>query len=167
MKNKKEHGNFSATFAIFIVVGFLGFVFGTAFQIHHLGIILGLSTGFLTWYFKPLSDIVDKSSENSYVSKRYAPKNTIEPTSIVNISNTTIQAPKVKYNKRAPHCSKCKTNNIQILDNKRKAFSIGKAAAGGVLLGAVGATIGGFSGKKGKKYHAVCMNCGKKFTIKL
>lgn len=73
---------------------------------------------------------------------------------------------KKKYNRHAPKCPKCKSHNVQVIDNKRKAFSLGKAAIGGALYG-VGGTIAGFAGKRGKKYEAVCMDCGRKFTIKL
>ena len=67
---------------------------------------------------------------------------------------------------KAPHCPKCKSTNIQILDNKKKAFSVGKAVGGAALTGGVG-TIAGFAGKRGKKYQAICLNCGKSFDIKL
>ena len=77
-----------------------------------------------------------------------------------------IKTEEKKYNRHAPKCPKCKSHNIQILDNKRKAFSLGKAAVGGALYG-IGGTIAGFAGKRGKKYEAICMDCGKKFTIKL
>ena len=47
---------------------------------------------------------------------------------------------------------------------QKKAFSVGKAAAGTVLAGGVG-SIAGFAGKKGKKeWH--CKNCGTVFTTK-
>ncbi|EJF00808.1 SLC41A family transporter [Liquorilactobacillus mali] len=73
---------------------------------------------------------------------------------------------KKKYNRHAPKCPKCKSHNIQVIDNKRKAFSLGKAAVGGALYG-IGGTIAGFAGKRGKKYEAICIDCGRKFTIKL
>ncbi|HIW72673.1 MAG TPA: hypothetical protein H9875_08630 [Candidatus Levilactobacillus faecigallinarum] len=71
-----------------------------------------------------------------------------------------------KPSRKAPHCPKCKSNNIQILDNKRK-FSLTKTVVGGVIGAGAGAAVGALAGKRGKKYHAVCMNCGKKFIIKL
>ena len=47
---------------------------------------------------------------------------------------------------------------------QRKGFSIGKAAAGTIMTGGVGA-LAGFAGKKGKKeWH--CKNCGAVFTTK-
>jgi hypothetical protein len=97
------------------------------------------------------------NTKNNSVSK---PKLQSQP--IIN----NIEQPKEKYSRHAPKCPKCKSHNIQILDNRRKAFSLGKAAVGGVLYGGIG-TIAGFAGKRGKKYDAVCMKCGKKFKIKL
>ncbi|MFT8583761.1 hypothetical protein [Liquorilactobacillus hordei] len=83
------------------------------------------------------------------------------------VQQIVVQKPeKKKYNRHAPKCPKCKSHNVQVIDNKRKAFSLGKAAIGGALYG-VGGTIAGFAGKRGKKYEAVCMDCGRKFTIKL
>ena len=47
---------------------------------------------------------------------------------------------------------------------QRKSFSIGKAAAGTIMTGGVGA-LAGFAGKKGKKeWH--CKNCGAVFATK-
>lgn len=62
------------------------------------------------------------------------------------------------------HCPNCKSINIQLLGQDRKAFSIGKAVAGGVLTGGVG-VLAGFAGKKGN-YQWVCMSCGNRFTMK-
>lgn len=88
-----------------------------------------------------------------------------QPHSIIN--NITVkEQPKEKYSRHAPKCPKCKSYDIQVLDNRHKSFSIGKAAVGGILYGGIG-TIAGFAGKDGKKYNAVCMKCGKKFKIKL
>ncbi|MFT8491510.1 hypothetical protein [Liquorilactobacillus satsumensis] len=82
------------------------------------------------------------------------------------VQNITInEQPKKKYKRHAPKCPKCKSHDIQVLDNRRKAFSLGKAAIGGVIYGGIG-TIVGFAGKRGKKYDAICMQCGKKFKIK-
>ncbi|MHC9537747.1 hypothetical protein ACVQ8P_08135 [Dellaglioa sp. BT-FLS60] len=72
-----------------------------------------------------------------------------------------------KYASSAPHCPKCKSTDIQVLDNKKKAFSLGKAVGGAILTpGSIGA-IAGFAGKPGNKYQALCMHCGKSFDIKL
>lgn len=83
-----------------------------------------------------------------------------------NVQPVVISEPKKKPSRKAPHCPRCKSNNIEIMDNKRK-FSVVKTVAGGVLFNAPGAVAGALIGKRGKKYHAVCMDCGKKFDIKL
>lgn len=83
-----------------------------------------------------------------------------------NVQPVVISEPKKKPSRKAPHCPRCKSNNIQIMDNKRK-FSMVKTVAGGMMFNAPGAVAGALIGKRGKKYHAVCMDCGKKFDIKL
>lgn len=61
-------------------------------------------------------------------------------------------------------CPKCKGSSIQVLGNDKKSFSVGKALAGAVLTGGVGA-IAGFAGKKGK-YDVFCTDCGHRFQVK-
>lgn len=61
-------------------------------------------------------------------------------------------------------CPKCKSTNIQVVGQNRKAFSVGKAVAGGLLTGGIG-TLVGFAGKKGKT-ECFCTECGKRFKIK-
>lgn len=63
------------------------------------------------------------------------------------------------------HCPYCKSLNVQFMQNNRKGFSVGKAAAGAALTGGVG-TLAGFAGKKGKKNQWRCNNCGHTFTSK-
>lgn len=58
-------------------------------------------------------------------------------------------------------CPKCKSKNVNFMQNNRKAFSVGKAVTGGVLTGGIG-VLAGFFGKKGKnEWH--CNDCGKVF----
>lgn len=59
-------------------------------------------------------------------------------------------------------CIRCKSTNVEYMTNDRKGFSVGKAAAGGLLTGGVG-TLAGFAGKKGKKNIWHCKDCGKQF----
>lgn len=61
-------------------------------------------------------------------------------------------------------CPKCKSTNINVMGNKRKAFSIGKAVGGAILTGGAGALVG-FVGKKGK-YDCFCSDCGHRFRVK-
>ena len=65
---------------------------------------------------------------------------------------------------RAVKCPYCKSTDVEFMVQQRKSFSIGKAAAGTIMTGGVGA-LAGFAGKKGKKeWH--CKNCGAVFTTK-
>lgn len=61
-------------------------------------------------------------------------------------------------------CPKCKSTNIQIMGNNRKAFSVGKAVGGALLTGGVG-VLAGFAGKKGK-YEIFCTDCGHRWKTK-
>ncbi|WP_282800744.1 SHOCT domain-containing protein [Lactococcus lactis] len=71
---------------------------------------------------------------------------------------------KIKLDKNAIICPKCKSANIQFLQQGKKAFSVGKAVGGAVLTGGIG-TIAGFAGKKGKKQWR-CNDCGNMFETK-
>lgn len=65
---------------------------------------------------------------------------------------------------RAIKCPHCKSTDVEFMVQQRKSFSIGKAAAGTIMTGGVGA-LAGFAGKKGKKeWH--CKNCGAVFATK-
>lgn len=64
----------------------------------------------------------------------------------------------------APKCPKCGSANIQLLGQRKKAFSVGKAVAGGLLTGGIG-TLAGFAGKNGD-YQWICMSCGERFQMK-
>lgn len=65
---------------------------------------------------------------------------------------------------RAVKCPHCKSTDVEFMVQQRKGFSVGKAAAGTIMTGGVGA-LAGFAGKKGKKeWH--CKNCGAVFTTK-
>lgn len=61
-------------------------------------------------------------------------------------------------------CPYCRSKNVQFMQQDKKAFSVGKAAAGAFLTGGIG-TLAGFAGKKGKNnWH--CNNCGRVFKKK-
>lgn len=62
-------------------------------------------------------------------------------------------------------CPKCKSIEVELLDNNDKKFSGGKAVAGGLLLGPFGLLFG-LGGKKGIKQFR-CKNCGRIFKKKL
>lgn len=60
-------------------------------------------------------------------------------------------------------CPKCNSTDSMHLGNKKKAFSVGKAAGGALITGGIG-TLVGFAGKEGKKERWLCNNCGNKFN---
>lgn len=76
----------------------------------------------------------------------------------------TASAPTLGTAKDKLCCPNCKSLNLQVMGNDRKAFSVGKSVAGTVLTGGVGA-LAGFAGKKGK-YDMFCADCGHRFQVK-
>ena len=56
---------------------------------------------------------------------------------------------------KCPMCGEMEQGKL--VDTSKKGFSVGKAAAGGILLGPVG-LVGGALGKKKKAYY--CGKCG-------
>lgn len=66
--------------------------------------------------------------------------------------------------RNALKCPHCKSKNVNFMQNNRKSFSMGKAAAGTILTGGIGA-VAGFAGKKGNdQWH--CQECGQVFETK-
>ena len=61
-------------------------------------------------------------------------------------------------------CPYCRSTDVQFMQQDKKAFSVGKAAAGAALTGGVG-LLAGFAGKKGKN-NWFCTNCGRTFQTK-
>lgn len=62
-------------------------------------------------------------------------------------------------------CPNCSSANIQFMENKKKNFSVGKAAGGALLTSGIG-TLAGFAGKKGNADLWHCKNCGNTFELK-
>lgn len=61
-------------------------------------------------------------------------------------------------------CPHCDSINVDFVQNNKKGFSVGKAAAGAALTGGIG-TLAGFVGKKGNNtWH--CKACGNLFETK-
>lgn len=64
----------------------------------------------------------------------------------------------VKHNAAPDRCPSClNAGNWRLIGTPKKGFSVGKAAAGALLVGPVG-VAGGALGKRKKEY--VCSNCG-------
>lgn len=88
---------------------------------------------------------------------------------IFKMNNTEIQAQIVSINRAREKaengilcCPYCASENVKPLGADKKNFSVGKAAAGAVLAGGIGA-LAGLAGKKTGMTDFVCMDCGKQF----
>lgn len=73
-----------------------------------------------------------------------------------------IHAEKIMSNKII--CTNCGSTDVEFMGNNKKSFSAGKAVAGTILTGGVGA-LAGFTGKKGKNQW-FCKNCNTVFETK-
>lgn len=66
-------------------------------------------------------------------------------------------------------CPKCRGTDIEVLGNKRKGFSVGKALGGMVITQTLHncglGLLAGFAGKNGK-YEVFCKRCGHRFKVK-
>lgn len=80
---------------------------------------------------------------------------------IIEKENLVVENRKEKNTIICPHC---KSTDVQFMQNNRKSFSVGKAAAGAALTGGIGA-LAGFAGKKGKNQF-FCNNCNQVFERK-
>lgn len=89
-------------------------------------------------------------------------KTTVTLSSLFNDHSSHTQ--NTKIDPYAIKCPKCKSTNVQFMQQGKKAFSIGKAVGGAVLTGGIG-TLAGFAGKKGKKQW-FCQNCNNTFETK-
>ncbi|MBM7835963.1 PH domain-containing protein [Clostridium sardiniense] len=71
------------------------------------------------------------------------------------------QKDRLKQLKRehVPYCPKCKSTSLTY---QNKKLSVGRAVAGGFIMGPVGAAVGGMTSKKG---YVKCLNCGHKWKI--
>lgn len=61
-------------------------------------------------------------------------------------------------------CPYCGSKNVNFMQNNKKAFSTGKAVAGGILTGGIG-LLAGFAGKKGMN-EFFCRDCNRTFQHK-
>lgn len=82
------------------------------------------------------------------------------------VSNAAVPAEKNKNVKKVDKsvitCPKCKSINVQFMQQDKKVFSAKKAVAGTLVIGG---PLLGFLGSKGKKqWH--CQDCGSMFETK-
>lgn len=71
-----------------------------------------------------------------------------------------------KTNKNCLVCPDCGSVHVDILDNTKKGFSLGKTVGGTVIAGPLGG-LAGFTGKKNKRPKMRCLDCGWVFEYKL
>lgn len=99
--------------------------------------------------------------EADHLAQALALDNDEVETIVVTRNSKMHKDPAVMSNRAPLRCPSCKSVNVQFMGNQRKAFSVGKAVAGGLLTGGVGA-VAGFAGKKGQdRWH--CTQCGHVF----
>lgn len=79
-----------------------------------------------------------------------------------NYTPTPDQPKPEKVSKKA-QCPKCHSTDIEPIGQKRKSFSMGKAAVGGVLFTPAAGIVTGMMGGNSKKIQFYCRNCGKVF----
>lgn len=125
---ESKHGLISNGIFIFIAFGIIGFFVGIFFVgIPHFGLMVGLISGFLTWWFKPLSDKVSSwlatddnkttSSATSNVTKTSSVENNqpVTPTQTIIVKEESPK-PKVPLKQKLDHsklvCPVCKSANI-------------------------------------------------------
>lgn len=63
-------------------------------------------------------------------------------------------------------CPACGAIDFEAVASSKKSLSLGKAVAGGLILGPIGAAGGAIMGKKGKTTFA-CRQCGNTWQVKL
>lgn len=120
-----------------------------------------------------------KDFSNRSVEQYYAQRNSPERLQKIKIkSEKQAERKRLAQDKKAQvrkaglfhkgvHCPKCRSLNVQFMQNKKRGFSIGKAVGGTILTkGLVIGSLAGFAGKRGKKNQWHCMNCGKTFFSK-
>lgn len=144
VRNVPTYLKFETTFGCTFGGLILGFIFPAFWLLMFVGIALLFAR--LFWEIK--HPMTKEQKEQSKIEREKAKEE---------LGDSLRQA-------RAVKCPHCKSTDVEFMVQQRKGFSIGKAAAGTILTGGVGA-LAGFAGKKGKKeWH--CKNCGAVFATK-
>lgn len=151
VRNVPTYLKFETTFGCTFGGLILGFVFPPFWLLMFVGITLLFAR--LFWEIK--HPMTKEQKEQSKIERAKAKEE---------LGDSLRQAKEEFRQARAVKCPHCKSTDVEFMVQQRKGFSIGKAAAGTILTGGVGA-LAGFAGKKGKKeWH--CKNCGAVFTTK-
>ncbi len=162
VRNVPTYLKFGTTFGCTFGGLILGFIFPPFWLLMFAGIALLFAR--LFWEIK--HPMTKEQKEQSKIEQAKAKEEFRQANEDLKES---FQQAKNEYTKamaeaRAVKCPHCKSTDVEFMTQQRKGFSIGKAAAGTIMTGGVGA-LAGFAGKKGKKeWH--CKNCGAVFTTK-
>lgn len=136
----------------------LGFIFPAFWLLMFVGIVLLFAR--LFWEIK--HPLTKEQKEQLKIERAKASEEFRQANE--ELGDSLRQAKEEFRQARAVKCPHCKSTDVEFMVQQRKGFSIGKAAAGTIMTGGVGA-LAGFAGKKGKKeWH--CKNCGAVFTTK-
>lgn len=158
VRNVPTYLKFETTFGCTFGGLILGFIFSPLWLLMFAGIALLFAR--LFWEIK--HPMTKEQKEQSKIERAKAKEEFRQANE--ELGDSLRQAKEEFRQARAVKCPHCKSTDVEFMIQQRKGFSIGKAAAGTILTGGVGA-LAGFAGKKGKKeWH--CKNCGVVFTTK-
>lgn len=151
VRNVPTYLKFETTFGCTFGGLILGFIFPPFWLLTFVGIALLFAR--LFWEIK--HPMTKEQKEQSIIERAKAKEE---------FRQARNEYKKAMAEARAVKCPHCKSTDVEFMVQQRKSFSIGKAAAGTIMTGGVGA-LAGFAGKKGKKeWH--CKNCGAVFVTK-
>lgn len=158
VRNVPTYLKFKITFGCTFGGLILGFIFPAFWLLMFVGIALLFAR--LFWEIK--HPLTKEQKEQLKIERAKASEEFRQASE--ELGDSLRQAKEEFRQARAVKCPHCKSTDVEFMVQQRKGFSIGKAAAGTILTGGVGA-LAGFAGKKGKKeWH--CKNCGAVFTTK-
>ena len=158
VRNVPTYLKFETTFGCTFGGLILGFIFPPFWLLTFVGIALLFAR--LFWEIK--HPMTKEQKEQSIIERAKAKEEFRQANE--ELGDSLRQAKEEFRQARAVKCPHCKSTDVEFMVQQRKSFSIGKAAAGTIMTGGVGA-LAGFAGKKGKKeWH--CKNCGAVFVTK-
>lgn len=158
VRNVPTYLKFETTFGCTFGGLILGFIFPPFWLLTFVGIALLFAR--LFWEIK--HPMTKEQKEQSIIERAKAKEEFRQANE--ELGDSLRQAKEEFRQARAVKCPHCKSTDVEFMVQQRKSFSIGKAAAGTIMTGGVGA-LAGFAGKKGKKeWH--CKNCGAVFATK-
>lgn len=158
VRNVPTYLKFETTFGCTFGGLILGFIFPPFWLLTFVGIALLFAR--LFWEIK--HPMTKEQKEQSIIERAKAKEEFRQANE--ELGDSLRQAKEEFRQARAIKCPHCKSTDVEFMVQQRKSFSIGKAAAGTIMTGGVGA-LAGFAGKKGKKeWH--CKNCGAVFATK-